>query len=1106
MAVNDPWTLDKPTHESGLRWLFQDYPTKHPFERTKADTIATRLKAYGHHLLNATHLARIFEQNIHAANQEPICVDIEGSMEFHKLHWETMESAYIGIRDSLWPHILIRRTIIPTFTQDPCHGNLTLHDATLKRPFNILLAVARQPNSDDIDPFLSASVLSELCKQRSAGLEIARPGTWKAFERLLTFRTHQWHEKGGTGPWFDIVHFDMHGSVKESEAYIHFLSGSGKKTFLQNSANVGKMLARNHVTTVFLNACESGYLGGEPKACFAGGLIDAGVPSVMAMSHSLTNTAASIIVSKFYTSLLNTRLDFWAASGAARQALRDSTLRDCRFGRKVELEDSIIPVIFVSKSATDRPWAHGHSPLDTSSIPDHPTVARIFANMDDDHTTPRTPSRVGRESDFLKMEWLASSDNSDGPSSSRPGKTILLNGGAGVGKTAFAKDLASWWIDTNFVQHATRLDMLGLLGDSTPLDICAELKSTSAASAGRTVYILDHLECRTISTAEKPLDKEDRSRFKDAIGTLVGSDNIVIVISRRNEEWLQVPTSQRHELQNLDPYSATIFASNVYHEYGYKSALESRDEATALEVLVCRLDYNPLSIKAFLSALLERSSGVDDCKPSIFLEQILRRPGYIPLLRSSHYQVFGVRLFLQNLCAQQGIKTDVILSRLALTAGWFNEDWYQLIYRSGGLQIGLNDAVITTFLKKHLLTSGWVRKAPQPYQLSAAYLNERPQAEEGLDVNGYYMHAMLINAVRERWVPRSTPLEMCPDLPREQYRLFADFMIGKAIAYYKLNENHTAAVLQRHHIVEAEAFSLLTAFEVCFQDVLEPFTSEPGKEPKWGVYGPIAILEQLHQCSIRTSQEIQTAPQTVALTSAMIFPRMERVQNYLFLRLAVGQLDEEQGTGFSNVEHCITATRTVAELHIVRNPMKAGQYIALCLGLIRRYSSRVVTSAWGVQHNLAWLLMALSYCIIYTRSPVEPTEILQVALQACRLIERQIIIVDPETDPPICKTFDLARERDIDWRNIPYQKKLFRKMLSIGLLRLGTFKALRMTYQAMHGEEQMNKYGLLEESTEFFFFESIAEETLHALSQVNIETSLEYVLSWACIIPKFVTS
>jgi hypothetical protein len=180
-----------------------------------------------------------------------------------------------------------------------------------------------------------------------------------------------------------------------------------------------------------------------------------------------------------------------------------------------------------------------YSPRNVNSIREHPTVARI---LDDEDLVkePCTLSSLGRESDVLKMEWLALSDDPNERKSSKNRKTILLNGGAGVGKTDFARYLASWWFDTNFVQHAHRLDMISSDWEASLQKMCKELDllDRSAASTGRTVYILDHLESRKIPTSREPLDKESKHRFKHAIRTLAGIDNIVIVISRKSEEWL----------------------------------------------------------------------------------------------------------------------------------------------------------------------------------------------------------------------------------------------------------------------------------------------------------------------------------------------------------------------------------------------------------------------------------------------------------------------------------------------------------------------------------------------------------------------------------------
>jgi hypothetical protein len=1022
-------------------------------------------------------------------------------MEFQKLHWEAMESAFEKMRDPSWPPILIRRVITPNIDS---HVDNTNHDhPILERPPNLLLVVARQPKSDDIDPFLSAGFLTGLCKSLCArldnqgirpNLEIARPGTWNAFERLLDLRTHQWHEKGGSGPWFDIVHFDVHGSVKDSEAYVHFLSGSGERVFKQSSTNVGKALARNHVATVFLNACESGRLSEAPSACFAKGLMDFGVSNVLAMSYSLTNTAASTLISTFYTHLLVFKFDFWAASRVARQALRVSKLRDCKFGRKVELEDSIIPIVFTSKPAPNESLTNNHVIQQPSGMSDVPSLAenativasKILADL-------KIPPMVGRESDVLKMEFMAADDEPSQLGTSSKGRIILLKGSVGVGKSEFARYLASWWKETNFVKSAVYLDMKSPTFEEEMKGALTQaermLMDASVSSAGSTLYIFDHVESKTLPTSRTPFDMEGKRSFKTAIASLASAENIVVVISRKNEEWLRVPIPQRHELQNLDPYSATVFASKIYDDLGLKHVLESHDEAGALDILLCRLDYNPLSIEAFLYALVKRGAGLDDFTPSSFLNQMLRLPDYIPLLSDSHVQIQESRDFVNQVIKQQGQLANHVLSRLALSSGWFDEDWYRLVYLSGGLDFNLNDTNINAFVKKYLLTSGWVRKASDVVQI---YKNGQVQPGETLVVHGYYMNAVLINAVREGFGLALTPRGHNPQFTRGMWWHFVELMVRKAGTYSQSNEG-TLEDLRHRILTEVEAFSLLTAFEVCFQDALEPFLYGTNKR-MWGSQGLWTMLQHLHRCSKKITREVQTAPQTVALSLSMIVPRMERVQNYLFLRLAAGHVDFKVETGLTNLEYCMLVTRMLAEHYYIRSPMKTGQYIALCLGLICRYPDRIVRFNWQVQDIFAWLLVTLSYCYLYTYSFSQPIEILRVALQVCRRMEQHTVIEDLATMPPTRITFDLAVLSREDVENSPYRATLASRMYVIATLRICAFKALRMAYQVDDEERQANKMEELENKAYAFFFQFFPAAMLNDLPRLGVTDGDFHVL------------
>ncbi len=99
--------------------------------------------------------------------------------------------------------------------------------------FRILLVVARGIDTErdlslpgrqtrllpDPDPSLIyeplLAVIEKLKKDFHIQLEVCRPGTWHALGSIL--------EEGGTG-FYDMVHFDMHGGIKEDKGYVHSYS------------------------------------------------------------------------------------------------------------------------------------------------------------------------------------------------------------------------------------------------------------------------------------------------------------------------------------------------------------------------------------------------------------------------------------------------------------------------------------------------------------------------------------------------------------------------------------------------------------------------------------------------------------------------------------------------------------------------------------------------------------------------------------------------------------------------------------------------------------------------------------------------------------------
>jgi hypothetical protein len=132
-----------------------------------------------------------------------------------------------------------------------------------KRDYNILLVVARPSKEEDINPLLGARAIFGALEGLAAvstvkvNVEIARPGTWDAFVDHIESRTRAWHAEGGKGAWFDVVHFDVHGVVRNGVASLLFLSSKGTHALKRPAEMIGALLKENHVRFAVLNSCDS---------------------------------------------------------------------------------------------------------------------------------------------------------------------------------------------------------------------------------------------------------------------------------------------------------------------------------------------------------------------------------------------------------------------------------------------------------------------------------------------------------------------------------------------------------------------------------------------------------------------------------------------------------------------------------------------------------------------------------------------------------------------------------------------------------------------------------------------------------------------------------
>jgi hypothetical protein len=229
-ADNPPWIVDmwwKEHHKtfdlpqslesfSGpeaaeTKWYLEDYAPVDPFDRTRAEAAAFRLRE------NATAIAMkiLLTFYTNAQNRLNLSLQVEFGTRTNRAPdflWEALQDT------GLWqgPESLIQSVrVIRSYVGGDGSGvgqqKKARKEIETLAELSILLVVARPGRREDINYRLISRPLVEALeriqgKGRCVTLDFVRPATWEMFVEVLKER----HRKGKR---YDIVHFDMHGEV-----------------------------------------------------------------------------------------------------------------------------------------------------------------------------------------------------------------------------------------------------------------------------------------------------------------------------------------------------------------------------------------------------------------------------------------------------------------------------------------------------------------------------------------------------------------------------------------------------------------------------------------------------------------------------------------------------------------------------------------------------------------------------------------------------------------------------------------------------------------------------------------------------------------------------
>ena len=317
----------------------------------------------------------------------------------------------------------------------------TLAVPVVAPPIRVLLITSRP--EDDSCGYLDhrASALPLVAATEELGdvlrLSLLHPATYPALEAELA-RAQQ------AGEPYHVVHFDGHGVYDrrvglgglcfEDPSDSHKLTGRRHQLVLTNQ--LGPLLNNYRIPLVLLEACQSAKAEAGAESV-ASDLLQKGVASVVAMSHSVLVETARRFVAAFYTELARGQR-VGQAMLAGQRALHSDPRRGQRYGiGELTLADWFVPVLYQEK---DDPQLFTATPAPQTR---EDLRSRLRARLGEVPPEPVDTGFVGRSRDLLALERLL-----------RQERWAVVRGQGGEGKTALAAELARWLVRSQQLKRA----------------------------------------------------------------------------------------------------------------------------------------------------------------------------------------------------------------------------------------------------------------------------------------------------------------------------------------------------------------------------------------------------------------------------------------------------------------------------------------------------------------------------------------------------------------------------------------------------------------------------------------------------------------------------
>jgi tetratricopeptide (TPR) repeat protein len=717
--------------QQDLHWYLEVYAAQYAadVDDERAQRIAAKLPGWGTALLaavlgNDAKARRLFDRFLERREPGRLLTVSSDHPAVLAQPWELLRDPAGTYLVHETPRISVRRRLPKT------GGGRTPLPVKPKDRLRLLFVVSRPQEAGFIDPRADAMAVLDALDAKAPGrveVEFLRPATFrKLVERL----------ENAALPPVDILHFDGHGTFDDSEntGYLLFeREGAGKA--LIDAELLGEQLHGKGLGLMVLSACQSAAVGGEdPLGSIAARLTHAGIPTVLAMTHSVLVATTRALFEAFYE-LIGQGKTVTEALDEARQGLFQQRSRGERQRGStritLELQDWFLPALYQAGQDTPLLTAQAESAVTPVHRNNLPTLqqAGFFGRS--------------RELWEIEQEFVKGT------------RRLAITGFGGQGKSYLAAEAGSWlqrtgmfrrvcWISYDAFQGIDAVEFaVSVLATVVEKNLPDVQSAMQVLQIEPVLLILDNLESLKI----QPL----RELLGVAKGWSEAGESRVLITTRMAN--LEYPDYCYLPLKGLDWEDALDYFQALA-KLPPEPEIPLPERETLLDLFE-QVDFHPLSIGLLAQQLKFRA--IEELGER--LEKLLLETPDNPLLASLNLSLERLtpeaRQWLPRLGVFQG---GALESRLLEITELAAPEWAGLrqeLATTGLIQIEHIPGINTPFLEFHptLAPVLWSRLSPEEQAALSARHRERYYGLSGYLYEEDRRHPHEARAIAQRELP-----------------------------------------------------------------------------------------------------------------------------------------------------------------------------------------------------------------------------------------------------------------------------------------------------------------------------------------------------------------